>query len=78
MDDVRAQVVELDVLEQHDLVGEDAVHAHAAKALIYASETAELLVVGTRGIGGFKNLVLGSVAEQCIRHAASSVLVVRG
>jgi nucleotide-binding universal stress UspA family protein len=54
-----------------------AVHANAAKALICASETAELLVVGTRGLGGFKSLVLGSVAEQCIRHAASSVLVVR-
>jgi nucleotide-binding universal stress UspA family protein len=54
-----------------------AVHAHAAKALVCASETADLLVVGTRGLGGFKSLVLGSVAEQCIRHAASSVLVVR-
>ncbi len=54
-----------------------AVHATAAKALICASETADLLVVGTRGLGGFKSLVLGSVAEQCIRHAASSVLVVR-
>lgn len=54
-----------------------AVHANAAKALICASETAELLVVGTRGQGGFKHLVLGSVAEQCIRHAACSVLVVR-
>jgi nucleotide-binding universal stress UspA family protein len=55
-----------------------AVHANAAKALIRASESAELLVVGTRGLGGFKNLMLGSVAEQCIRHAAASVLVVRG
>ncbi len=55
-----------------------AVHAAPAKALIAASETAELLVVGTRGLGGFKHLVLGSVAEQCLRHAASNVLVVRG
>jgi nucleotide-binding universal stress UspA family protein len=55
-----------------------AVHATAVKALLHASEHADLLVVGTRGLGGFKNLILGSVAEQCIRHAACSVLVVRG
>jgi nucleotide-binding universal stress UspA family protein len=54
-----------------------AVHATAAKALLCASETADLLVVGTRGLGGFRNLMLGSVAEQCIRHASCSVLVVR-
>ena len=54
-----------------------AVHAAAARALVKATETADLLVVGTRGLGGFKNLVLGSVAEQCIRHAHCSVLVVR-
>jgi len=67
-----------------ELVGEravdvevHAVHATAVKALIHASEKADLLVVGTRGLGGFKNLLLGSVAEQVIRHAACSVLVVR-
>jgi nucleotide-binding universal stress UspA family protein len=54
------------------------VHAPAAKALVAASAQADLLVVGTRGLGGFKHLLLGSVAEQCVRHAASSVLVVRG
>lgn len=54
-----------------------AVHAPAAQALIEASESVELLVVGTRGIGGFKHLLLGSVAEQCLRHASSNVLVVR-
>lgn len=53
------------------------VHAPAAKALIAAAATADLLVVGTRGQGGFKHLLLGSVAEQCIRHAAADVLVVR-
>jgi nucleotide-binding universal stress UspA family protein len=53
------------------------VHAPPAKALLVASETADLLVVGTRGRGGFERLLLGSVADQCIRHAACSVLVVR-
>ena len=55
-----------------------AVHAAPARALVEASATADLLVVGTRGLGGFKHLLLGSVAEQCLRHAASNVLVVRG
>jgi nucleotide-binding universal stress UspA family protein len=54
------------------------VHAAPAKALIVASQTVELLVVGTRGVGGFKHLLVGSVAEQCIRYAGCSVLVVRG
>ena len=53
------------------------VHAAPAKALIEAAETADLLVVGTRGHGGFKYLLLGSVAEQCLRHATCNVLVVR-
>jgi nucleotide-binding universal stress UspA family protein len=53
------------------------VHAAAAKALIAASKTVDLLVVGTRGVGGFKHLLVGSVAEQCIRYAGCSVLVVR-
>ena len=53
------------------------VHAGAVKALLCASETADLLVIGTRGGGGFQQLLLGSVAEQCIRHAHCSVLVVR-
>ncbi len=53
------------------------VHAAPAKALLIASQGVELLVVGTRGLGGFKHLLVGSVAEQCIRYAHCSVLVVR-
>ena len=75
LDTERARVVEL-VGDQLD-VEVHVVHAPPARALVEASASADLLVVGTRGLGGFKHLLLGSVAEQCLRHAASDVLVVR-
>lgn len=40
-------------------------------------EKIDLLVVGTRGLGGFKRLVLGSVASGLVQYAHCSVLVVR-
>lgn len=53
------------------------VHGNPGAVLVEAAERADLLVVGTRGIEGFVGLLLGSVAEKVLRHAACSVLVVR-
>ncbi len=48
-----------------------------AKVLIDASDGADLLVVGSRGLGGFKALLVGSVSQQCSLHASCPVTIVR-
>ncbi len=53
-----------------------AVGGGAAEVLTRAAEGADLLVVGSRGRGGFASMVLGSVGLQCVLHAACPVTVV--
>ncbi|MFD5026338.1 universal stress protein [Streptomyces sp. NPDC058373] len=53
------------------------VQGPAARVLVEASEEATLIVVGTRGYGGLKGAVLGSVSRHVTQHARCNVVVVR-
>jgi nucleotide-binding universal stress UspA family protein len=53
------------------------VEGPAAHVLVQMSANADLLVVGSRGHGGFKELLLGSVSSQCVHHSRCPVTVVR-
>jgi nucleotide-binding universal stress UspA family protein len=48
-----------------------------ARAVLDASHGAWMVVLGARGLGGFKGLLLGSVSQQVVNHASCPVLVVR-
>jgi nucleotide-binding universal stress UspA family protein len=55
------------------MVGE----GNAAQVLLDASADADLLVVGSRGHGGFASALLGSVSLHCTHHAHCPVVVIR-
>ena len=65
-----------DVPEPHPEIHVTAVLGSAADALIRESAGADLLVVGSRGHGGFSTMLLGSTSMQCVLHAPCPVTVV--
>lgn len=64
-------------IEADDIeVEAEVVEGKAARVLIEAATDADLLVVGSRGLGGFTGLLLGSVSQQCAHHARCPVVIV--
>jgi nucleotide-binding universal stress UspA family protein len=59
-----------------DSVSVQAVSGVSASVLIEASKDSDLVVVGARGRGGFAELLLGSIADKVVHHAACPVVVV--
>jgi nucleotide-binding universal stress UspA family protein len=49
-----------------------------AEELVKASRDADLVVVGSRGNGGFASILMGSVSSKVTHHAACPVVVIRG
>ena len=64
--------------DHHDLQVELEVHeGRGAEVLLDAAKGADMVVVGSRGRGGFSGLLLGSVSSQVAHHAACPVVIVR-
>lgn len=79
--DLAAQTLAIAIKEAGDgalpNVSPQVREGHPAHVLVEASAGAQLLVVGSRGHGGFAGMLLGSVSEYVIAHAPCPVLVVR-
>ena len=77
------RVLEQSIAELAAARGDVEIHGrlgtgNAAEVLVRAAADADLLVVGSRGRGGFKGLLLGSVSLQCAHHATCPVVIVPG
>jgi len=72
-----AQVVDEVMTPGSVPVRSSVLEGHAAQVLVTAAQGAHMLVVGSRGFGGFDGLLLGSVSGHCAIHAPCSVVIVR-
>jgi nucleotide-binding universal stress UspA family protein len=53
-----------------------AVHGFPVEELVSASKGADIVVLGSRGMGGFSRMLMGSTAGQVVQHAHCPVLIV--
>ena len=58
-------------------VEQEVVEGHAAEVLVRESSDEQMLVVGSRGRGGLKGMLLGSVSQACAHHAVCPLVIVR-
>jgi nucleotide-binding universal stress UspA family protein len=75
-----AETMLMSVLEEEapDVgITQTVVEGNASDLLVDISADADLLVVGSRGHGGFSGLLLGSVSSQCSHHAACPLVIIR-
>ena len=59
-----------------DSVTVKAIHGFPVEELIKAGQDADMIVLGSRGVGGFTRLMMGSVSSQVAQHAHCPVLIV--
>ena len=53
-----------------------AVHGFPVEELVNAGRDADMIVLGSRGAGGFARLLMGSTASQVVQHARCPVLII--
>ena len=53
-----------------------AVHGFPVEELVSASKGADMVVLGSRGVGGFSRMLMGSTAGQVVQHAHCPVLII--
>ncbi|HKE75736.1 MAG TPA: universal stress protein [Acidimicrobiales bacterium] len=66
-----------DTLGSPDAVATRVLRGSSAGALLETLTGDSVLVLGSRGLGGFKGLLLGSVSQECVEYAPCPVVVVR-
>ena len=74
---VRAAVARVAKLQPRVACEGKAIQGQPASVLLKEAEQAHMIVVGSRGHGGFSSLLLGSVSQQVVHDAPCPVMVVR-